>query len=177
MCPPIPHGSQPWCALAPRGRGCFGQGALGAPGSQCTGRAQRGTAQDTPPPASQGTHSLPSHPSPRLLQAPRQPVGQRGAVRAYGAGHQPMGRERGGGRTYGPSWGSGRPLKEGRGKWVKGSWRGPSEGRGGSRVGAKHVAQCHSPAPHGHPCSLALRGCPLGKRDRVRGGGNTGPLG
>lgn len=88
-----------------------------------------------------------------------------------------MGRERGGGRTYGPSWGSGRPLKEEQGKQVKGSWCGPSEGRGGSRVGAKHVAWRHSPAPHGHPCSLALRGCPLGKKDRVRGGGNAGPVG
>lgn len=173
MCPPIPHGSQPWCASAPPGRGCFGQGGLDAPKDP---HAQ-GTAQGTPPPASQGTHSLPSHPSPQLLRSPRQPVGQRGALRAHGAGYQPMDRERGRGRAYGSSWRSGRPLKEGQGKWVKGRWHSPGAGTAGSGVGDRRVAPRHSPAPHGHLCSLVLRGCPAGKRDRVRGGGDRGHMG
>lgn len=146
-------------------------------GSPCTGRALQGTAQGTPPPASQGTHSLPSHPSPLLLRSPRQPVGQRGAVRAHGAGYQPMDRERGRGRAYSSSWRSGRPLKEGRGKWVKGRWHSPREDRADSGVGDRRVVPCHSPAPHGHLCSLVLRGCPAGKRDGVRGGGDRGHMG
>lgn len=39
------------------------------------------------------------------------------------------------------------------------------------------MALCHSQGPHGHPCSLVLQGCPAGKRDGVRGGGNGGPVG
>ena len=178
-CPPIPHGSQLWFTSAPHGRGCFGQGGLGAPGSQCTGRAQWGTAQGTPPPASQGTHSLPSPPSPLLLRAPRRPVGQRGAVRAHRAGHQRAGRERGGDRTYGSSWGSGRPLKERRGNWVKGSWRSPGDqgwlqGRGQARGPTSLTGSPRSPLLPGAP------GLPCRKEGRGegrRGQGTHGAVG
>lgn len=58
------------------------------PSAQAEPRGQQRVAHHSIP----GTHSLPSPPFPPLLRAQHRPVGQRGAVGAHRAGHQPVGR-------------------------------------------------------------------------------------
>lgn len=78
----------------------------------------------TQPEPSGGQHRAPHHQHPRrptcylltLLPHSSEPhidLWGREGPSAHGAGHWPVGRERGGGRAYSSSWGSGKPLKEG----------------------------------------------------------------